>query len=313
MARFNFEQLERAKKLIKNYVSEDECKTFNAKIPLCVLQHEDKLDRVKQFHEKLMNLCEDLFKDFKFKTAPLRIFASHCTKPALFVIWLQDKMPKIVKFCLKSMKIKDFKLVVITEKNVEKYISIPDKIKQAYQNNCICSADYSDYIRIKLLEKYRGIYFDATTLIRNQIPDYVYKKPYWSVKGDYQKNTSPVAMLHYEFGQVYALGGWDNTIYSYVRQLLDYYYSKYDYCFSYYMSYYVFEYVYRHDTMIKFDINHMTNNNEDCEQVAYELDLIGKNKLNAKDFQYKDTFFYKLRSSDEYNKYHYKFFKDIKN
>ena len=185
---------------------------------------------------------------------------------------------------------------------------MPTRIKKLYKQNKICSADYSDYIRVKLLEKYYGIYFDATTLFTDKIPKDVFYRQYWSVKGDYQKNTNPVAMLHFHFGQVYALGGMDNTIYSYVRQLLDAYYKEHEYCFSYYMIYYFFEYLYLIKEHIRFVIDVLPNNNEDCEQLAYAL-----NNIDIDNFNYKNTFFYKLRSSDEYTQEHYKIFDKLLN
>lgn len=305
MARFNEEQLKEAKKIIAPYVDKAHCDSFNAKIPLSVLNCTDKFEQVAQFHENLVNMCNDLFKDFKFEKAPLRTYTNSYRKPAIFVIWLQDTMPEIVQYCLDSFDDDRFDLVVVSDNTVDDYITVNSVIRDLYRTKKICAADYSDYLRVKLLEKYNGIYFDASSLIVRKIPDYVWVKPYWSVKGNYQKNTSPIAMLHFNFGQVYAMGGYDNKVYSYVAQLMEYYYTRHEYAFSYYLMYYLFEYAYRHDNDIKFNIDMLENNNEDVEQLAYHLDNLEEAA------KYKDTFFYKLRSSDEYTQEHYQFFNKL--
>lgn len=302
--RFTPTQLVEAKNIIRPYVDEAHCESFNSKIPLSVLTCSDKFEQVNSFHNNLVNMCYKMFENFEFEKPIQRVDVSSSHKPALFVIWLQDNMPDVVKYCLDSIEDERFELHIITEKNVHKYIRIPKDIRDNYKCNRICPADYSDYIRIKLLEKYNGIYFDATTLFRCKFPTYVWRKPYWSIKGNYQKNTSPIAMLHFNFGQVYALGGYDNRIYSYVRQLLDEYYSHHQYCFSYYMVYYFFEYVYRIDEQIHKMVDDVPENCEDCEQLAYVLDDVNKwSKFTAL-----NTFFFKLRSSDTYTDEHYKFF-----
>lgn len=305
MARFNEEQLKEARNIIAPYVDPVHCETFNAKIPLSVLNCADKFEQVEAFHNKLVQMCFTLFKDFKFEKPVLRQYTNSLRKPAIFVIWLQDEMPEIVQYCLDSFDDSRFELTIVSDKTADIYISVNPVIRDLYRTGKICPADYSDYLRVKLLEKYNGIYFDASCLIVSKIPDYVWTKPYWSVKGDYQKNTSPIAMLHFNFGQVYAMGGYDNTIYSYVAQLMEYYYTYHEYAFSYYLMYYLFEYVYRIDNDVKFDVDMLCNNNEDVEQLAYHLDNLEEAS------KYRDTFFYKLRASDEYTDAHYKFFNKL--
>lgn len=317
MARFTEKQLEEARKIIKPYTFKEYVESFNAKIPLCAINKADDFAQVNQFHTHLLLLCYDLFNGFKFKQEPLRKYIDETHKPALFVIWLQEDMPEIVKYCINKMKTQtQYQFILITAQNVSQYIDIPAHIQKYYDNNQICSADYSDYIRIKLLETYYGIYLDATCLLRDNIPEYVINKPYWSVKGDYQKNTNPIAMLHFHYGQVYALGGFDNRVYSYVRQMFDEYYKHFQYNFSYYMVYYFFEYAYLMISQVRTIIDCLNDNNDDCEQLAYQLDNISKlDNIDTfvDNFNYTFTFFYKLRSSDKYTDMHFKVFDKLSN
>lgn len=306
MTRFTITQLNAAKQIIKPHVASEHCDSFNGKIPLSVLNSNNALTKVKEFHNCLLDLCNEMFYNFTFNTPCQRKYINDTHLPALFMIWLQKDMPEIVRYCIDTciQHCCGYEFCLITDDNVREYIDIPQYIYDAYISNKICSADYSDYIRIKLLEMYNGIYFDATTLFIANIDERVMSLPYWSIKGNYQKNTYPIAMLNFNFGQIYALGGYDNTYYSYVRQMLDYYYSNHQYCFSYYMVYYFFQYVYSTNKKIKQFVDIRDNMCEDCEQLAYHLKELGNYVDN---WPYTDTFFYKLRSSDDYSHNFYDF------
>lgn len=311
MARFDEIQLAHAKEIIKPYVKQTHCETFNAKIPLSVLDSNLKLREVKLFHENLINLCKNLFDNFEFDVVPQRQYVDETNKWTVFMVWFEGEMPKIVKYCLNTFKDDNFNLIVVGVNNVEQYVEIPTYMKDLWHNKTICAANYTDYIKSKLLEKYYAIAFDITTIFVYKIPEYVTANPYWSVKGNYQKNTCPVAMMTYDIGQLYALGGYDNMIYSYVRQLAEYYYKIHRYSFSYYIFYYIYEYIRRINTTVGFEVDINPYNNEDCEQLSYLIDEM-KDVKNVnkfyKNFEYRDTFFYNLKCSDEYVDKHYEIF-----
>ena len=311
MARFDEIQLAHAKEIIKPYVKQTHCETFNAKIPLSVLDSNLKLREVKLFHENLMNLCKNLFDNFEFEVVPQRQYVDETNKWTVFMVWLEGEMPKIVKYCLNTFKDNNFNLIIVGVNNVEQYVEIPAYMKDLWHNKTICAANYTDYIKSKLLEKYYAIAFDITTIFVDKIPEYVIANPYWSVKGNYQKNTCPVAMMTYDIGQLYALGGYDNMIYSYVRQLAEYYFKIHRYSFSYYIFYYFYEYIRRINTTVGFELDINPYNNEDCEQLAYLIDAMKDVRSPHKfcqNFGYRDTFFYKLRCSDSYIDKHYEIF-----
>lgn len=311
MARFDEIQLAHAKEIIKPYVKQTHCETFNAKIPLSVLDSNLKLREVKLFHENLMNLCKNLFDNFEFDVVPQRQYVDETNKWTVFMVWLEGEMPKIVKYCLNTFKDDNFNLIIVGVNNVEQYVEIPTYMKDLWHNKTICAANYTDYINSKLLEKYYAIAFDITTIFVDKIPEYVIANPYWSVKGNYQKNTCHVAMMTYDIGQLYALGGYDNMIYSYVRQLAEYYFKIHRYSFSYYIFYYFYEYIRRINTTVGFEVDINPYNNEDCEQLSYLIDEM-KDVKNVnkfyKNFEYHDTFFYNLKYSDEYVDKHYEIF-----
>lgn len=80
--------------------------------------------------------------------------------------WLQgeENAPKICKANLASLKdnIKDKEVIVIDEKNVYKYIELPEYIIDKYKKGIISKAHYCDLVRLQLLIKYGGTWIDSS-------------------------------------------------------------------------------------------------------------------------------------------------------
>ena len=103
----------------------------------------------------------------------------------IWVCWLQgaDNMPEIVRACYKSVRANanGREVVLITNENVEKYISIPKFIKDKVNNGKMSRTHFADYIRISLLKNYGGLWIDATVLVTDKI-NVDCKLPFFSIK-----------------------------------------------------------------------------------------------------------------------------------
>ncbi len=103
----------------------------------------------------------------------------------IWVCWLQGeaKMPEIVSTCYNSVKANanGREVVLITNENVEKYISIPKFIKDKVNNGKMSRTHLADYIRISLLKNYGGLWIDATVLVTDKI-NIDCKLPFFSIK-----------------------------------------------------------------------------------------------------------------------------------
>ncbi len=95
----------------------------------------------------------------------------------IWLSWLQgyDNAPEIVKRCRESIYhfAPDFEIIEIDESNVRDYIDIPECIDTKKKRGGLPYAHYSDYIRISLVEKYGGIWLDATIMLSGGLPKYV--------------------------------------------------------------------------------------------------------------------------------------------
>lgn len=103
----------------------------------------------------------------------------------IWVCWLQGEanMPDIVRTCYNSVKANanGREVVLITNENVEKYISIPKFIKDKVNNGKMSRTHLADYIRISLLKNYGGLWIDATVLVTDKI-NVDCKLPFFSIK-----------------------------------------------------------------------------------------------------------------------------------
>lgn len=103
----------------------------------------------------------------------------------IWVCWLQGEanMPDIVRACYKSVRANadGREVVLITNENVEKYISIPKFIKDKVNNGKMSRTHFADYIRISLLKNYGGLWIDATVLVTDKI-NIDCKLPFFSIK-----------------------------------------------------------------------------------------------------------------------------------
>lgn len=100
--------------------------------------------------------------------------------------WLQgkDDMPKLVATCTNSVKSQNplHNYVLITEKNYGDYISIPEYILEKYKKNIIPKPQFSDILRLMLLQKYGGIWIDSTIYETGKLPEEAFTLDFFSYK-----------------------------------------------------------------------------------------------------------------------------------
>jgi hypothetical protein len=99
-----------------------------------------------------------------------------------------DKLPKSVKLCMDSWKKfnPDYEIVLLTRKNYQGYVTIPDTIrKHPHYNDS--AARFSDLVRLYVLEEHGGIWVDASVLVKQPFDNWVFPK-YAEFSGFYMKS-----------------------------------------------------------------------------------------------------------------------------
>lgn len=100
----------------------------------------------------------------------------------IFMLWFQgeENAPDIVKKCIGSIKKRySDRVVLLTEKNLYDYITLPDFIMKKWHDKQIGAANFSDLVRIELLYQYGGYWFDATDFLTGEIPEEIEKSSFF--------------------------------------------------------------------------------------------------------------------------------------
>lgn len=86
----------------------------------------------------------------------------------VWVCWYQgiENAPEIVKVCYSSLvnNLKDKEIVLLTEKNINSFVQIPEFILEKRRKGIISDTHFSDILRVELLIKHGGAWVDATVL-----------------------------------------------------------------------------------------------------------------------------------------------------
>lgn len=114
-----------------------------------------------------------LFKKLKkrYKLQPLNPMKQEsCSSNYVWIFWWQgeENAPDLVKSCIRSVKSalsNGHDIRIISKNNLNDYVSLPNYILKKMECGIIPMAHFSDIVRIALLMKYGGYWFDSTCLV----------------------------------------------------------------------------------------------------------------------------------------------------
>lgn len=107
----------------------------------------------------------------------------------IWFMWWQgfNEMPFLVKRCydqlIKSCDSK-FNVVFIDKSNYSLYIDVPLNVLECLNSGTLLMPNFSDFIRFSLLEKYGGLWTDATVFYSDYLNNHFdeFYKPFYSIK-----------------------------------------------------------------------------------------------------------------------------------
>lgn len=148
----------------------------------------------------------------------------------VFVWWAQgiETAPEIVKILVRRMKnMYGSRLIILNEENIKYWLQVPHFMNNVSNNY---RAHYSDYLRVSLLAKYGGIYFDATV--------YISSKDMLDEMWDNMNNDQYIVQT---FSDPYRISSWfmmTNQVrrpFAVVQAALQHYWSNFDVLSEYFM------------------------------------------------------------------------------
>lgn len=139
----------------------------------------------------------------------------------IFTIWLQgeENAPELVKACFRSVR-KNCKqeLIVLDEKTLFDYITLPEVIMEKRRKGMIKNAHFADICRVELLYNYGGFWLDSTGFATAPIPDWIVKEDFFVYMAG-QKVGSPYSFMQNCFIRsrkgAYLLDAWRAMILDY--------------------------------------------------------------------------------------------------
>ena len=160
----------------------------------------------------------------------------------IWVCWWsgEDKAPMIVKQCIKSIRKNAGKhpVYLITEKNYIEYIDIPPYILNKLTSGIMCIANFTDYLRVSLIEKYGGLWLDATIFCSGRIPEECFETSFYTCKS-YPVKSRYVSQFSWTS---FCLGGWKNHVfYRFFKEALEKYWRDEETSIDYLLVDYIIE------------------------------------------------------------------------
>lgn len=102
----------------------------------------------------------------------------HKASEIIWICWFQgmDNAPDLVKKCYQSVveNNPDKKVIVLTEENVNDYVTFPEYILTKWKKGIITHTHMTDLLRLELLITYGGLWLDATVLCTGKAPEYFF-------------------------------------------------------------------------------------------------------------------------------------------
>lgn len=110
-----------------------------------------------------------------------------------FTCWFQgeDKAPKIVQQCFKSMRKYGYNIQIVTKKNLDQYITLPEYILHKWKSGIITDTHMSDIIRVCLLDRYGGTWFDSTIMLTGRIPKFIEDEDVFFFRSSFLESKKP--------------------------------------------------------------------------------------------------------------------------
>lgn len=175
----------------------------------------------------------------------------------IFIFWYQEieNAPILVKKCIDSVlnNSAGFKVNIITKNNLNDYIKIDKRIMNKLNNKIISLAAFSDILRFNLLNKYGGIWVDATIFVTNNVFDDFSKKSVNSIKLSYKENFEYISRgkwTSFFFGSKKG-----SVLTNFMSEVLNDYYIKFDTPLDYFLIDYFLYIAYKKIKCVRKQIN----------------------------------------------------------
>ena len=247
--------------------------------------------------EYIKNDIDDTIKKYKRK----EYIGNYIADEPIWVCWWTglETAPPIVKQCVKSIyrNSNNHKVNLITQDNYFKYVDVPDYIMNKMVQGLMGLAHFTDYLRVCLIEKYGGLWLDATIFCSEQLSNDYFTLPFFTLKSPYRE-TRYISKYRWT---TFCLGGWrHNQFFLFMKDALEEYWLKNDYAIDYLFFDYIISIARDNNVFIRDLMDAVAENtpHRDDLQAAMNAALPAEQFENVIN---KDTTLYKLSWRETYS------------
>lgn len=196
----------------------------------------------------------------------------------IWIFWKQgiNSAPQVVRELVANTKrhANGHPVILLDWHNYADYCSIPEGIVRRVEAGSLPIQQFSDILRTRLLMENGGMWVDSTILLTKAIPDYVFERPIFNVKGlnsDFRYSNVVVDSTCY---QNYLLAAHPHSAtYSFINDCLMKYWDTYDTLIEYFLMFYIAKLARDLVPEAAKEYDAIPDNNYDCEILGdYLLD-----------------------------------------
>ena len=224
-----------------------------------------------------------------------------------FFWWQASKkkeLPPVVQLCYENLvrNMAPMEVIFLNQNNVANFVDIPDFIWEKLERKEFSLTHFSDILRFALLNRYGGIWCDATVLVTEPISKHPELLQYRLYTQRFYKNKDEVPVSEQEVRRNIAFGRWagffqatnvvHHPLYVLGEKLFYYYWSKNTQLLDYFLIDHIINLIYKNIPEVKKDIESIPVNNKDIFYFIHKPNHIST----------KDTYVFKLSWKDPINR-----------
>ena len=208
-------------------------------------------------------------------------------------------MPLMVKSCVNRIKEMNngHEVVILTDRNVGKYIDFDPVVWQKYKEGKITRTHFSDFIRVAVLYRYGGVYFDSTIFPTRPLDDKFFNLPFFSNHTERTPNDPQIAHSRWSSFMCGCRRG--NLLMKAALETFTEYWKRYNGLMDYVLIDYTYNLLYNHVPSIKQMIDNTPFNNphiwdqqacldKPCTEERF-AELMAEPLADVYKFSYKDS------------------------
>lgn len=165
------------------------------------------------------------------------------------------------------------KVLVLDSQTLKDWIELPEYIWQKWKEGKIINAHFTDICRVVLLEKYGGIWFDATDYLTSPIPDWVWDLDFFMFSSG--NNISPTTLIQ----NCFIRSKKDYPLIKAWKDLIFEYWKNENEAIDYFIHHYLFRY--------------LVENNVQAAELFFKMPKVSQDPTHLLWFSYRDKQFSK--------------------